>query len=214
MTGNLTERPTRSFAFGPFVLIPERQLLLKGEVPVRIGSRAMDILTALVERPGELVSKRELFSRAWPDTFVEEGNLKVNMVALRRVLGEGPGKAQYIATVTGRGYRFVASVLTGESAGPVLASTSAAAGSHDLPTGPTRILGRADAIEAIGRDLDESRARVDCRRGRHRENDGRDRRGPCGGTGARRRCRVHRPCDNQRLAVRTGSRSRRRSALV
>ena len=72
------------------MLIPERQLLLKGEAPVRIGSRALDILTALVERPGELVSKRELFSRVWPDTFVEEGNLKVNMVALRRALGEGP----------------------------------------------------------------------------------------------------------------------------
>ena len=102
MTGNLAERPPRSFAFGPFVLIPERQLLLKDEAPVRIGSRALDILTALVERSGDLVSKRELFSRAWPDTFVEEGNLKVNMAALRRTLGEGPGNAQYIATVIGR----------------------------------------------------------------------------------------------------------------
>lgn len=157
MTGNLAERPTRSFAFGPFVLIPERQLLLKGEAPVRIGSRAMDILTALVERPGDLVSKRELFSRAWPDTFVEEGNLKVTMVALRRALGEGSGKAQYIATVTGRGYRFVAPVLTGESAGLVLASASAAAGSYDLPAGTTRIVGRAGAIDAIGRDLEETR---------------------------------------------------------
>ena len=91
MTGDLAERPPRSFAFGPFVLIPERQLLLKGEAPVRIGSRALDILTALVERPGELVSKRELMARAWPNTIVDEGNLKVNMAALRRALGEGPG---------------------------------------------------------------------------------------------------------------------------
>ena len=51
MTGDLAERPPRSFAFGPFVLIPERQLLLKDEAPVRIGGRALDILTALVERP-------------------------------------------------------------------------------------------------------------------------------------------------------------------
>ena len=157
MTGDLAERPPRSFAFGPFVLIPERQLLLKGEAPVRIGSRALDILTALVERPGDLVSKRELISRAWPDTFVEEGNLKVNMAALRRALGEGPGKAQYIATVTGRGYRFVAPVQTSVSAGLALASTAAATGSHDLPTGTTRIFGRTDAIDAIRRDLDESR---------------------------------------------------------
>jgi len=83
-------------------LIPERQLLLCGEVQVRIGGRALDILTALVERPGEIVSKRELLSRVWPNTFVEEGNLKVNMAALRRALREGPATAQYIATVVGR----------------------------------------------------------------------------------------------------------------
>jgi DNA-binding winged helix-turn-helix (wHTH) protein len=53
----------------------------EGEAPVRIGSRALDILTTLVERPGDLVSKGELLSRVWPDTFVEEGNLKVNMAA-------------------------------------------------------------------------------------------------------------------------------------
>ena len=119
VTGDLAERPPRSFAFGPFVLIPERQLLLKDEAPVRIGGRALDILTALVERPGELVSKSELLSRVWPDTIVEEGNLKVNMAALRRVLGEGPGAAQYIATVVGRGYRFVAPV---QSFGRIAAS--------------------------------------------------------------------------------------------
>jgi hypothetical protein len=56
VTGDLAERAPRSFAFGPFVLFPERQLLLKDEAPVRIGGRALDILTALVERPGELVN--------------------------------------------------------------------------------------------------------------------------------------------------------------
>lgn len=157
MTGDLAERPPRSFTFGPFVLIPERQLLLKGEAPVRIGSRSLDILTALVERPGDLLSKRELFSRAWPDTFVEEGNLKVTMAALRRALGEGPGKAQYIATVIGRGYRFIAPVQTSGSASLALASTAAATGGRDLPAGTTHIVGRADAIDAIRRDLDESR---------------------------------------------------------
>ena len=157
MTGDLAERAPRSFAFGPFVLIPERQLLLKGEVPVRIGGRALDILTALVERPGELVNKRELMARTWPNMIVEEGNLKVNMAALRRALGDGPGAAKYIATVTGRGYRFIAPVQTSESAGLALASTAAATGSHSLPTGTTRIFGRADAIDAIRRDVDETR---------------------------------------------------------
>jgi hypothetical protein len=94
VTGDLAKGAPRSFAFGPFVLVPERQLLLKGGAPVRIGSRALDILTALVERPGELVNKRELMACGWPNTVVDESNLKVNMVALRRALGDGPGRGQ------------------------------------------------------------------------------------------------------------------------
>jgi DNA-binding winged helix-turn-helix (wHTH) protein len=100
----------RAFAFGSFLLVPERQLLLRGDCVVRIGGRALDLLTALVERPGEILSKYELMARAWPTTTVEDCNLKVNIAALRRVLGDDAGAAQYIATVTGRGYRFVAPV--------------------------------------------------------------------------------------------------------
>jgi predicted ATPase/DNA-binding winged helix-turn-helix (wHTH) protein len=156
MTGDSAERPPRSFAFGPFVLFPERQLLVQDETPVRIGGRALEILTALVERPGELLSKRELMARVWPNIIVDEGNLKVNMAALRRALGDGQGTAKYIATVTGRGYRFTGAVqINGFSA----ASTSwtAAPRSHNLPTATSRIFGRADTIDAIRRDLDESR---------------------------------------------------------
>jgi DNA-binding winged helix-turn-helix (wHTH) protein len=102
--------PFRAFRFGPFLLQPERQLLTRLGAPVRIGGRALDLLTHLVERAGELVSKRELMSRAWPDTFVEEGNLKVNIAGLRRALGECPERPRFIATVIGRGYRFVAPV--------------------------------------------------------------------------------------------------------
>ena len=155
--GDLAERPSRSFAFGHFVLIPERQLLLRGDAPVRIGSRALNILTALVERPGDLVSKRELLSRTWPDTNVEESNLKVNMAALRRALGEEPRAPKYIATVIGRGYRFIAPVKKSEAASPALAPPTAAAASHNAPARITRIFGRTDAIDAIRRDLDTSR---------------------------------------------------------
>lgn len=110
LTHQVVGRHSRIFRFGPFVLQPERQLLLKFDAPVRIGGRALDLLTLLVERAGELVSKQELMSRAWPDTFVEEGNLKVNMAGLRRVLGECPAAPSFIATVVGRGYRFIAPV--------------------------------------------------------------------------------------------------------
>jgi len=85
--GDLPERTPRSFAFGPFILVPERQLLVRGGTAVRIGGRALDLLTALVERPGEVVTKRELMARVWSNTVVDEANLKVNVAALRRTLG-------------------------------------------------------------------------------------------------------------------------------
>ena len=100
--------------FGPYSFHPARHLLLEGETLVRLGSRALEILAGLVERPGELVSKDELTARVWSNTVVEESNLKVNVCALRRALGEGQPGGRYIATVSGRGYRFVAPVERGE----------------------------------------------------------------------------------------------------
>lgn len=100
----------RSFVFGSFSLHPERQLVLKGETPLKVGGRAFDILTALVERAGEIVRKEELIARVWPGVFVEDSNLKVHMAILRRALGEDVANPRYIATVVGRGYRFVAPV--------------------------------------------------------------------------------------------------------
>src|SRR6266513_1896666 len=98
------------FAFGPFRLLAAQRLLLEGETPVRLGSRAFDILAALVERAGEVVGKEELIGRAWPQTFVEEANLKIQVSALRRTLGDGQGGNRYIITVPGRGYNFIARV--------------------------------------------------------------------------------------------------------
>jgi predicted ATPase/DNA-binding winged helix-turn-helix (wHTH) protein len=144
----------RSFVFGPFVLIPDGQMLLQDETPVRIGSRSLDLLTALVERAGELVTKRELMARVWPRTVVEECNLKVNMAALRRALGDGPGMSTYIATVTGRGYRFTAPVQGGGLPGFL---APCATRRHNLPAATTKIVGRADAIDRIRQDLSEVR---------------------------------------------------------
>lgn len=104
------DKTLMAFAFGGFILQPGRQRLLKNGAPTRIGSRSLEILAVLVERPGELIGKRELVSRVWPETFVEESNLKANIVGLRRVLGDDPGEPQYIATIVGRGYRFIADV--------------------------------------------------------------------------------------------------------
>ena len=123
----------RIFAFGPFRLMPERQLLLQGDTAVRIGGRALDLLIALVERPGELVSKHELIAFAWPTTTVDESNLKVNMAALRRALSDDAGAARYIATVSGRGYRFIAPIrMEGLPAHPESLATPVRPAWHEL----------------------------------------------------------------------------------
>src|SRR4051812_40535150 len=100
----------RMIAFGPFVLIPSQQLLLKADHPVRVGARAFEILACLVERAGEIVNKEDLIARVWPNVFVQEGNLKVHVATLRQALGDGQGGNRYIVNVPGRGYRFVAEV--------------------------------------------------------------------------------------------------------
>jgi DNA-binding winged helix-turn-helix (wHTH) protein len=61
--------------FGPFRLSTSQRLLQRGDQSVPIGSRALDILIALLERAGRGVSHRELIKRAWPDLVVEEANL-------------------------------------------------------------------------------------------------------------------------------------------
>ena len=98
------------FSFGPFRLIPEQQLLVEDGKPVSVGARGLELLRVLVENSGKVLSKDELISCIWPDTCVSESNLKVQMAALRRVLGEGRRGERYVATVSGRGYRFVAPV--------------------------------------------------------------------------------------------------------
>jgi len=97
-------------SFGSFRLLPARFLLLEGDKPVSLGSRALEILTILVERPGELVSKEELMARVWPDVFVEPANLTVHMSALRRALHDGRDGNRFIINIPGRGYIFVNSV--------------------------------------------------------------------------------------------------------
>lgn len=153
-----TEQKSQFYLFGPFKFFPDRRLLLKDGAPVRIGGRALDLLAALVRKPGEVISKRVLISHAWPRVAVDDANLKVNMAALRRALGDGNHGAEYVATVTGRGYRFVERVQLGEDQQPSPpASPTTEISSNNLAIATTRILGRADAIESISLELLKSR---------------------------------------------------------
>jgi len=104
---------TSEVSFGPFRLLPAQFLLLEGDKPVPLGSRAMHILIVLLERPGELVSKQELMARVWPNLFVEPANLTVHVSALRRTLRDGRAGNRFIINIPGRGYCFVAPVTLG-----------------------------------------------------------------------------------------------------
>jgi len=124
---------------------------------MRIGSRALGILVALAERAGEVVGKSELFDIVWPNTAVEESSLRVHVAALRKKLGEGDGRARYIATIPGRGYRFVAPVAISEQ--PALDR----AGSPGRPPGGgivvtgIRIFGRDDFVASLVAQIHERR---------------------------------------------------------
>src|SRR6266849_5565948 len=138
-----------AISFGPYRLLASQRLLLEGDQPVRLGSRAFDILAALVERAGEVVGKQELITRAWPKTLVDEANLKIQVSALRRALGDGQGGHRYVVTVPGRGYNFVARVRREEPSLAALPPTAAPAAMHNLPFAVTRMIGREEAVAAL-----------------------------------------------------------------
>jgi predicted ATPase/DNA-binding winged helix-turn-helix (wHTH) protein len=146
-----------AISFGPYRLLPAQRLLLEGDTPVRLGSRAFDILAALVERAGEVVGKDELIARAWPQTFVEESNLKMQVSALRRALGDGQGGNRYVITVPGRGYNFVAALRREEPSRASPPPTVASAVKHNLPFAVTRMIGREEAVAALASRLSRQR---------------------------------------------------------
>ena len=137
-------------SFGPFSLFATERLLKKGDDPIPLGDRALDILIALVERAGEVVTHKELISSVWPDVTVEDANLRFQMATLRKALGVGRDGARYVSNVAGRGYCFVAPVTRSTAARTVsvtgIATTERV---QKLPPRLTRMVGRDDTVAAI-----------------------------------------------------------------
>jgi len=125
-----------AFTFGSFRLIPARRMLLDDGKPIRLGSRAFDILVALVERAGETIPRDQLIACTWPDTVVDDGALRVHVAALRKALGDGRAGTRYVANNPGRGYTFVAPV-TREHAH---ADNAVADGGAALPDKPSLVV--------------------------------------------------------------------------
>src|SRR5712671_2670090 len=133
-------------SFGAFHLVVSERLLTKEGAPVELGSRALDILIVLISTPNEIVSKKDLMSRVWPDVIVEEGSLRFHVASLRKALGDGKNGARYITTLPGRGYCFVAPVSR-ESCPPDDAPVVAVNFPHaNLPSRLSRMVGRDDDV--------------------------------------------------------------------
>ncbi|MFJ4345416.1 ATP-binding protein [Pseudomonas sp. NPDC089401] len=139
-----------AIAFGPFQVVPGARRLTREGAPVAIGGRAFDLLLALLEQPGRVVSKRELLKRVWPDQVVEEGSLRFHMTGLRRTLGDGEDGARYIDTQVGVGYAFVAPLARPVGEPPAAAALPLANGSGLLGT----VGSLPPRAQLIGRDAD------------------------------------------------------------
>jgi predicted ATPase/DNA-binding winged helix-turn-helix (wHTH) protein len=141
--------------FGPFRLYAAERLIERSGESVALGGRAMDILIALVERAGDVVSQRDLIDRVWPNVTVDDSNLRSHVVALRRALGDGQDGARYVINVPGRGYCFVCPIERPPGSDAFLAPTGPA--SAAIPLRLRRIVGRDAVVELIAAQLARQR---------------------------------------------------------
>src|SRR5579859_4287658 len=145
-----------AISFGAFQLFPAERLLKRGDDVVRLGSRAFDILAALVDRPGEVVGRRELIDKVWPDVFVEEASLRFHIAQLRKALGDGVQGSRYVLNVPGRGYTLVQPITRVAVEGapepePLTRST------YVLPPSPGHMVGRDEIVRELGGKLRSER---------------------------------------------------------
>jgi predicted ATPase/DNA-binding winged helix-turn-helix (wHTH) protein len=141
--------------FGPFELsIGERMLRRDGRV-LPLGDRALDILTYLADRPGEVIAKQELIHHVWSDVTVEEGSLRVHVAAIRKALGDGQFGNRYIANIKGRGYSFVGTVVP--LAGGTENRNAKLSPQGRLPVRPIMMIGRETVVSEVSDKLRNER---------------------------------------------------------
>ena len=137
-------------SFGPFKLVKSERLLTKDGAVLELGSRTLDTLMALLARPNQVISKRDLLAQVWPDVIVEEGSLRFHIAALRKALDDGKSGARYITTLAGRGYCFVAPIARSRGLGSMSAPASAPFGGPNfLPPRLARMVGGHGGVLAL-----------------------------------------------------------------
>jgi predicted ATPase/DNA-binding winged helix-turn-helix (wHTH) protein len=152
----LTLTPAQAIHFGPYRIYPDQRLVMEADQPVRLGRRAMDILLILLEHAGNVVSKQTLIAGVWPNSVVEDINLRVHMAALRKALGDGQAGQRYIVTVAQRGYSFVAPYSLEHLEQPAT-HPAPTPGGHNLPLRRTRMIGRQSLVDNLVTQLPRQR---------------------------------------------------------
>jgi len=140
-----------SVAFGRFRVLPHRRELLADGRPIKLGGRAFDVLMALIEARGAVVSKDALMARVWPDRIVDENNLQAHISTLRGAFGV---ERELIRTVSGRGYQFIGEVRflsasPNERAGAGAAEPGAVLPPTNLPEPVSELVGRDGDLREI-----------------------------------------------------------------
>jgi predicted ATPase/DNA-binding winged helix-turn-helix (wHTH) protein len=154
MNDRRNPQPKDVLSFGTFSLIVAERLVRKADEPIPLGARALDILIALAERAGEIVTHKELISTVWPDVTVENANLRFHIAALRKALGDGRDGARYISNIAGRGYCFVAPVTRSRAKQPVpVTEITTTERVPKLPPRLARMVGRDDTVRALAHQL-------------------------------------------------------------
>src|SRR3984893_7045376 len=139
---------TAGFAFGRCRVLPQQRQLFADGAPVKLGGRAFDVLMALIEARGAVVSKEALMARVWPGRIIEENSLAAQIAALRAAFG---AERELIRTVSGRGYQFTGEIRT-LAASPNKAGAGVATAEHVSVLPPTNA--PKPVSELIGRDAE------------------------------------------------------------
>jgi predicted ATPase/DNA-binding winged helix-turn-helix (wHTH) protein len=146
---------TTVYEVGPFRLDPAAGVLSLGGRPMPLGSRAVAVLTSLVKKPNEYVRKESILDAAWPGVVVEEGNLPVQILAIRRALAQAPGGGHWVETLARRGYRFVGPVAVVDDSAARLAAERRVR--SNLPVPLTSFIGRERELVEVKRLLPRTR---------------------------------------------------------
>jgi predicted ATPase/DNA-binding winged helix-turn-helix (wHTH) protein len=151
----MTDSVDRNLQFGPFELSSRERVLRREGVVLPLGSRALDLLIYLAERPGEVIAKQELIDHVWSDVTVEEGSIRVHVAAIRKALADGQFGNRYIANVKGRGYSFVGTVV--RLGGGTESRNARFRYQGRLPVRPIMMIGRETVVSEVSDKLRNER---------------------------------------------------------